>query len=125
MMAYAIIIGNRVNIIEITDMEAAARDDVIEVPDGTPTGWIWDGASASAPAEPPPGDLARDELLDRFTMAEVQDIYARSKTDDAIGVFKDLVLNRDRIRRQQLEDGLAYLVAAGVLSETRKAEILG
>jgi len=76
-----------------------------------------------------PGKFVWDpkEFLDRFTLAELGGIATAARTDAVLDVmFRKLgAANQVNSDHPELLAGMAYLVQSGLLTEERRAQILG
>ena len=111
------------DLLELTDAEWEARLT-------DPAGWAVSGGKlvAHVPAVPPPQPvtiLSPRAFLGRFTEAETVAIFTAAQTDVPVAIWKDTALagNID-LTDPQTSAGLDALVAAGLLTATRKAAIL-
>lgn len=80
---------------------------------------------APEPAPSAPRILTHLQYMNRFTQAELRSIYALAKTVIDMEIWLDKFRQATHINldEQELIDGLASLVAAGVLAANRPAEI--
>jgi hypothetical protein len=105
----------------------------VEVPDAVEAGWIVTGVTWAAPAAPPviaPVQQylltpSRPQFLLMFTSAER--VAIRASTDpvikDFLAIVADPALEWIDLSLASLQEGLAYLVASGLLTSDRLAVI--
>lgn len=125
-MKYAIIENGVVVNIVIANAPMAAnwRQD-----DNAGIGWVDVEGVLMAPAAPTPAPASRIlthlQYMNRFTQAELRAIYTLSKTVVDMEIWLDKFRQASHIDldEQELADGLAALVAGGVLAANRPAEI--
>lgn len=131
MTTWARNVGNVVTDLTTTDPTQIYAPDIatqfVIVPDGTQNGWVF---PPPAPYAPPPPQykttLSRPDFLLLFTSSER--IAIRASADpgvvDWVTILSDSAVTEINLGLQQVQDGLAYLVSAGLLTVERKAIIL-
>lgn len=93
---------------------------------------LKNGGFVRKPANEPPPETPPDPLyscldfLGRFTDAEIAAIIAQSANTPGLAVWREKLALADSVRLsdQRVIDGVNYLVAEGVITEARAAEIL-
>lgn len=106
------------------------RTDIIERVAGVPSvGDVLEAGEWVTPPAPEPEPstiLTRLGFMDRFTTAELVAIYTEAKTNVETEIFLDKLRADDEIDTADVRtrDGVAQLVAAGLIDEGRADELL-
>jgi hypothetical protein len=98
----------------------------VDSADSALLGMKWNGAEFEPGPPPAPStELTRLEFMDRFTNAELVDIYTAAKSDVQAQIWLDKVKTAQEINLAdtRTREALAMLEAGGLIGEGRADEI--
>lgn len=124
-MQYAKVVDDTVINIIVATPEAAASLGYTEVPDGVGVGYTLVDGQWTAPAAPViPRLVYSVDFLARFLTAER--IAIRASADPVVQDMFDMIGRYTQIDLDnvQIQQGTAYLVAIGLLTQARAVEVL-
>lgn len=131
MRTLALLDGNTVANIIIGD--PGKWPGAIDITDSDPRpgpGWSYDGAVFAPPAQSAPAPkpvIPRDDFIERFTPTEWLDGKQRAQADANLALGLDLLMGKQdgmvNLASPRVSDLFAYMVAIGMLTPQRAAEI--